>query len=65
MKSIRFEDFEILIKEILMLDKDISLKKLNLLEIGLNSLQTMKFVMGGRMMEKPYIENGGKYCLKE
>ena len=66
MKSIRFEDFEILIKEILMLDKDISLKKLNLLEIGLNSLQTMRIVnrlkqMGAvisfaELMEKPYIE---------
>ena len=49
-----------------MLDKDISLKKLNLLEIGLNSLQTMRIVnrlkqMGAvisfaELMEKPYIE---------
>lgn len=66
MKSIRFVDFEVLIKEILMLDKNISLEKLNLFEIGLNSLQTMRIVnrlkqMGivisfAELMEKPYIE---------
>lgn len=66
MKLIRFEDFEILIKEILMLDKDISLEKLNLFEIGLNSLQTMRIInrlkqMGAvisftELMEEPYIE---------
>lgn len=66
MKSIRFVDFEVLIKEILMLDKNISLEKLNLFEIGLNSLQTMRIInrlkqMGivisfAELMEKPYIE---------
>lgn len=66
MKLITFEDFEMLIKEILMLDKDISLEKLNLFEIGLNSLQAMRIVnrlkqMGTvisftELMEKPYIK---------
>ena len=64
MKSIRCVDFEVLIKEILMLDKNISLEKLNLFEIGLNSLQTMRIInrlkqMGivisfAELMEKPY-----------